>query len=50
MDETTINEYARQLLDAHGDRAVAEAAQRAVAAEQRNDNEEARPGGISKPR
>ena len=42
MDETTINEYARQLLEAHGDRAVAEAAQRAVAYEQRKDNEEAR--------
>ena len=42
MDETAINEYARQLLDAHGDRAVAEAAQRAVAYEQRKDSEEAR--------
>jgi hypothetical protein len=42
MDEITINEYARQLLDAHGDRAVAEAAQRAVASEQRNDKEEAK--------
>lgn len=42
MDETTINEYARQLLEAHGERAVAEAAQRAVAAEKRNDKEEAK--------
>jgi len=42
MDETTINEYARQLLEAHGDRAVAEAAQRAVACEQRKDKEEAK--------
>ncbi len=33
MDETTINEYARQVLEAHGDRAVAY--------EQRKDNEEA---------
>ena len=41
MDETAINEYARQLLDAHGDRAVAEAAQRAVACEERNEKEEA---------
>jgi len=41
MDEITINEYARQLLEAHGDRAVAEAAQRAVASEQHNDKEEA---------
>jgi hypothetical protein len=42
MDETRINEYARQLLEAHGDRAVAEAAQRAVASEQRKDKEEAK--------
>src|ERR1700758_2511291 len=42
MDEITINEYARQLLEAHGDRAVAEAAQRAIASEQRNDEEEAK--------
>ena len=42
MDETTINEYARQLLEAHGDRAVAEAAQRAVASEQRKDKDEAK--------
>jgi hypothetical protein len=42
MDETAINEYARQLLDARGDQAVAEAAQRAVAHEQREENEEAR--------
>jgi len=39
--ETEIHEYARQLLDAHGDRAVAEAARRAVASEQRNDREQA---------
>jgi hypothetical protein len=42
MDETTITVYARQLLEAHGDRAVAEAAQRAVASEQRKDKEEAK--------
>ena len=42
MDEITINEYARQLLEAHGDRAVAEAAQRAVASEQRKDKQEAK--------
>jgi hypothetical protein len=42
MDETTITEYARQLLEAHGDCAVAEAAQRAVASEQRKDKEEAK--------
>jgi hypothetical protein len=37
MDETIIAEYARQLLENRGDRAIAEAAQRAVA-----DDEEAR--------
>jgi hypothetical protein len=42
MDETTITEYARQLLETHGDRAVAEAAQRAVASEQQKDKEEAK--------
>jgi hypothetical protein len=42
MDETAINEYARPLLDARGDQALAEAAQRAVAYEQRKENEEAR--------
>jgi hypothetical protein len=36
------DEYARQLLEAHGGGAVAEAAQRAVAYEQQKDNEEAR--------
>ena len=39
MEETVIAEYARQLLEAHGDRAIAEAAQRAVACERRNDKE-----------
>ena len=42
MDETAINEYARQLLDARGEQAVAEAARCAVAYEQRKKNEEAR--------
>ena len=41
MEETVIAEYARQLREAHGDRAIAEAAQRAVACEQRNEKEEA---------
>jgi hypothetical protein len=39
MEETVITEYARQLMEAHGDRAIAEAAQRAVACERRNDKE-----------
>ena len=30
MEATMINEYARQLMDAHGQRAIAEAAQRAA--------------------
>lgn len=42
MEETMVSEYARQLREAHGDRAIAEAAQRAVACEQQNDREEAR--------
>jgi hypothetical protein len=41
-EETMISEYARQLLQAHGDRAVAEAAQRALACEARKEEEEAR--------
>ena len=39
MQETVIAEYARQLMEAHGERAIAEAAQRAVACEQRKDKE-----------
>ncbi|MBV9289961.1 MAG: hypothetical protein JO288_19475 [Hyphomicrobiales bacterium] len=41
MEETMIAEYARQLMEAHGDRAIAEAAQRAVACEQQHQKEEA---------
>jgi hypothetical protein len=39
MEETVIAEYARQLMEAHGNRAVAEAAQRAVECERREDKE-----------
>ena len=39
MEETVITEYARQLMEAHGDRAIGEAAQRAIACEQENDKE-----------
>ena len=42
MDETLISEYARGLKDAHGDRAIAEAAQRAAACERMKDKEEAK--------
>ena len=41
MQETDIHEYARQLLEAHGDRAVAEAAQRALAFEKQGEREQA---------
>lgn len=39
MEQTVINEYAQQLLDAHGQAAIAEAAQRAVACEKKNDGD-----------
>ena len=39
MEEGMISEYARQLMEAHGERAIAEAAQRAVACEERKDKE-----------
>jgi hypothetical protein len=41
MEETVIAEYACQLRETHGDRAIAEAAQRAVACEERHEKEEA---------
>jgi hypothetical protein len=39
MEETVISDYARELMQAHGERAIAEAAQRAAACEERNDKE-----------
>jgi hypothetical protein len=39
MEETVITEYARELMEAHGGRAIAEAAQRAVACERQDDKE-----------
>jgi hypothetical protein len=39
MEETVITEYARELMEAHGDRAIAEAAQRALACEGQDDKE-----------
>jgi hypothetical protein len=42
MEETMINEYARGLKDAHGDRAIAEAAQRAAQCERLEDKDEAK--------
>jgi phage shock protein A len=42
MEETMISEYARGLRDAHGDRAIAMAAQRAAEYERNKDKEEAK--------
>lgn len=41
MQEIDIHDYARQLLEAHGDKAVAEAAQKARTLEQQGNNEQA---------
>ena len=41
MQATHIQEYARQLLEAHGAKAIAEAAQKAVACEKAGDQERA---------
>jgi hypothetical protein len=41
MHSTDIQEYARQLLEAHGAKATAEAAQKAVAFERAGDKEQA---------
>jgi hypothetical protein len=41
MRETEIHDYARQLLEAHGDKSVAEAAQKARACEEQGKSEEA---------
>jgi hypothetical protein len=41
MDEVAIHDYARQLLEAHGDKAVAEAAQKANAYEKQGDTDQA---------
>ena len=37
MQEIEIHDYARQLLEAHGDKAVAEAAQKACVLEKKGD-------------
>jgi hypothetical protein len=41
MQEIDIHDYARQLLEAHGDKAVAEAAQKASAFEKKGESEQA---------
>jgi hypothetical protein len=42
MHTTQIQDYARQLLEAHGEKATAEAAQKAVAFEKAGDWEQAK--------
>ena len=42
LTEIEIFDYARRLFDAHGPRAIAEAAQKALAFEQQGDGEQAR--------
>lgn len=42
MEETDILDYARRLFDAHGDKSVAEAAQKAAALEQSGETEQAK--------
>ena len=41
MHAIEIQDYARRLMEAHGDKATAEAAQKAVAFEQAGDQEQA---------
>jgi hypothetical protein len=41
MDATKIQDYARQLLEAHGAKAIAEAAQKAAVCERAGDKEHA---------
>jgi hypothetical protein len=41
MQECEVYDYARQLLEAHGDKAVAEAAQKANALEKQGESEQA---------
>jgi hypothetical protein len=41
MQENEVYDYARQLLEAHGDKAIAEAAQKACALEQQGESENA---------
>ena len=41
MSEIEIHDYARQLFDAYGDRAVVQAAQKACSYEEKGDAEEA---------
>lgn len=42
MPEFTVPDYARQLLEAHGLKAIAEAAQKAAALEKKGETEQAK--------
>lgn len=42
MQEIDIQDYARRLFEAHGDKAIAEAAQKARAHEEKHEREEAK--------
>ena len=48
MGEIEIHDYARQLLEVHGDLAIVEAAQKACACEEKGETEQAESGGMSK--
>ena len=48
MGEIEIHDYARQLLEVHGDLAIVEAAQKACACEERVRRSKPKSGGISK--
>ena len=50
MREIEIHDYARQLLEAHGAKAIAEAAQNAIELEAKARSNWPEPGGISKTR
>ena len=49
MGEIEIQDYARQLLEVHGDLAIVEAAQKACACEEGVKRSKLRPGDTSKP-
>ena len=50
IQEIDIQDYARQLLEAHGAQAVVEAAQKACAFEMEGKKEDAKIGGTSRQR
>jgi hypothetical protein len=49
MGEIEIHDYARQLLEAHGEMAVVEAVQKACSCEEGGQTERPKPGDTSKP-